>query len=209
MDDRRLPSAAGYFEMLADCLRGTQVTDQQGTQLSLEEGAQTGIALILKTGKRGKILVIGNGGSAAIASHVQNDLCNSVKVKAMVLTETALFTGLTNDYGYTEAYERLVQLWATPDDLLIAISSSGQSENILRAAYTATERQCTVMTFTGFKPANPLRRMGALNFYVASDRYGFVELSHSAHLHFLTDAAALQRALVEQPQGVVAPGVDD
>ncbi len=193
-------NAADYFGILANCLLNTEITDEHGTRLSLDEGTQAAIALILKAGTHGKIMVIGNGGSAAIASHVQNDLCNSVKVKAMVLSETSLLTALTNDHGYTEAYARLVRLWATSDDLLIAISSSGQSENILQAVRAAVEQQCAVITFTGFKPDNPLRRMGTLNFYVSSDQYGFVEMSHAAQLHFLTDAATLQWATIEAAQ---------
>src|SRR3990170_2552226 len=95
-------------------------------------------------------MLIGNGGSAAIASHMQSDLRKAVNV------------------------------WASPGDLLLAISSSGQSENILRAVRRSTERRCDTITLSGFSTENPLRRLGALNFYVPSCEYGHVEMIHSA-----------------------------
>ena len=149
--------ATDYFQTLASCLLNTQITDHEGTELSFEEGFSQALALILKTGERGKVLVIGNGGSAAIASHVHNDLCHSVGIRAMVFTEAPLLTALTNDHSYAEAYETQVQMWATSDDLLLAISSSGKSENILRAANAATAQQCAVYVDVRLTPVqNPL-----------------------------------------------------
>jgi D-sedoheptulose 7-phosphate isomerase len=197
-------TAVEYFDQLARSITDTQITNQLGSALSLNDGSQEAVKLILKAGTYGKIIVIGNGGSAAIASHVQNDLCKAVGVKAMVLTETSLFTALINDHSYAEAYEKQVQMWAAADDLLLAISSSGKSENILRAAHAAAERHCTVITFSGFKPENPLRKMGTLNFYVPSSHYGFVELSHTSQLHFLTDSAAEQREAFVQKSSMQA-----
>ena len=189
------PLATDYFQTLARCMLDTRISDQDGAELSFEEGFSKALDLILKTGERGKVLVVGNGGSAAIASHVHNDLCHSVGVRAMVLTESALLTALTNDHSYAEAYQTQVQMWATSDDLLLAISSSGKSENILRAASAAAAQQCAVITFSGFSPENPLRGMGQLNFYVPANQYGFVEMSHACQLHYLTDLATAQRAL--------------
>jgi D-sedoheptulose 7-phosphate isomerase len=188
-------NATDYFQKIAEYLIDTHVTTLKGQRLSLDEGMQQAVSLILSAGAAGKIMVIGNGGSAAIASHAHNDLCKSVGVKALVLTETALLTALTNDLSYAEAYERQVQLWATSDDLLMAISSSGQSENILRAVRAAVANKCKVITFSGFAPDNPLRHMGAINFYIASNQYGIVEVSHAAHFQYLTDTASVMRAV--------------
>ena len=84
-----------------------------------------------------------------------------------------------------------VRQWSQPGDLLITVSSSGGSENILRAATSARELGCRVITLTGFKPDNPSRKLGDLNFYVDSSEYGFVETAHAALTHFLTDQARL------------------
>jgi D-sedoheptulose 7-phosphate isomerase len=185
-------NATTYLQLLNDYLLNSHITDNAGTSLSLNEGSQQAIDMLLAAGEIGKIMIIGNGGSAAIASHAHNDLSKMVGVKAMVFTEVPLLTALSNDIDYVEAYERQIQMWATSDDLLVAISSSGKSENILRAVRAASAQQCPVITFSGFHPDNPLRKLGTLNFYVPSDMYGFVELGHQTLIHFLTDTASVQ-----------------
>ena len=136
-----------------------------------------------------KIMLVGNGGSAAIVSHVQNDLCKAVGIRALVFTEQPLLTALANDNGYGSVYEFPVEQWAEAGDLLWAVSSSGNSENILRAALAASDRGCSIMTFTGFSTDNQLRQTGDLNFYVASDVYGYVETAHAGLSHMITDRA--------------------
>lgn len=90
-------------------------------------------------------------------------------------------------------FERQVEWWAAPGDVLIAISSSGKSENILRAVAAAHARGCKTITMSGFGADNPLRKSGYLNFYVASPYYGYVELAHAALASYLTDCAVLGR----------------
>lgn len=179
-----------YLNTLAELSLSTQVTDQGGTALSLDEGAERALQMILSTGAASrKIMLAGNGGSAAIVSHMQNDICKAVGVRGMVFTEQPLLTALTNDDGYEAAFERPVQLWAEPGDLMLTVSSSGKSVNLLRAAQAALERDCRLITLTGFRPDNPLRLLGDVNFYVSSDVYGYVETAHAAFTHFMTDRA--------------------
>jgi D-sedoheptulose 7-phosphate isomerase len=187
-------TATAYLRALSGSLLATQVTDGRGGVLSLDEGAERAGGLI--HGMRlagGTVMLIGNGGSAAIASHLQNDLCNSVGVRAMVFTESPLLTALSNDNGYGSIFERSINLWARSGDLLLAISSSGRSENILRGVKASLGKGCQVITLSGFLADNPLRRMGHLNFYVASDVYGYVEVAHSALAHFFADYATVRR----------------
>lgn len=190
-------SATSYFHNLSDLLLNTQVTDGDGTPLSLDEEANKVVDMILAAKSAGKkVMLVGNGGSAAIVSHMHNDLCKSVGVRAMVFHELPLLTALTNDHGYGCVFERPLELWTDPGDLLFAVSSSGQSENILRAVQAALARDCQVITLSGFKADNPLRSMGHLNFYVPSQFYGYVELVHSVLTHFLTDCAMTSQAEV-------------
>ena len=178
-----------YFERLGKLLMNVQVTGRDNTVLSLDKAAGEAVEMIQSVKSNShKIMLIGNGGSAAVASHVQNDLCKAGGVRAMVFTEPPLLTALANDNDYTYAFERLVKLWTDAGDLLIAISSSGQSENILRAVKVSGELGCQIITLSGFNADNPLRRMGHLNFYVASEVYGYVESAHSVLGHFLTDS---------------------
>ena len=187
--------ATSYFRKLFDLLQSTQVTDREGTPLSLDEGVNRAIDLILSLrSASGKVMLIGNGGSAAIASHMHNDLCKAVGVRAITFGEPPLLTALSNDHGYKCVFERPVELWANTGDLMVAISSSGRSENILRAVRASAARGCQVITLSGFSADNPLRRMGHLNLYVPSQVYGFVESVHSVLAHVLTDYAMMSRS---------------
>jgi D-sedoheptulose 7-phosphate isomerase len=181
--------ASAYLRELDRLFSAMEIRTQAGENLSLDKGGKAALDLIRATKKKkAKAVVVGNGGSAAIASHMQNDLCKAVRMRSLVFTEQSLLTALANDDGYQTAYETLMNLWAEPDDLLIAISSSGQSENILRCARAARKAGARIITLSGFAPDNPLRTLGDVNFYIPSRSYGHVELAHAALSQFLTDA---------------------
>lgn len=179
-----------YFHKLSELLLSVKVTNRNGAAISLDKGTHKAVEMLLSVKSTfKKAMLIGNGGSAAIASHIQNDFCKVVGVRAIVFNDIPLLTALSNDYGYDCVFERLIELWADTNDLLFAISSSGRSENILRAVSIASVRKCQIITLSGFNAKNPLRCRGELNFYVPSQAYGHVELVHYALLHFLTDYA--------------------
>ena len=183
----RITNAADYFRTLADLLITTEVSDQTGRTMSLDEGAQEAVRLMANVrSTSGKGMVVGNGGSSAIASHIQNDLAESAGVRAMVFTESPALTARANDYGYGSIFERPIQLWAEPGDLLLTVSSSGKSENIVRGIQAALETGCDDVTVSGFDPGNPSRQMGRLNCYVCSEIYAYVETAHTALTHYLT-----------------------
>ena len=187
-------SFTSYFADLTRLFSALEITGADGKKISAEVGAQAALDLI-RTAKENdrKIMVIGNGGSAAIASHTQNDLCKAVGARSLVFTEQPLLTALANDDGYETAYESMVKLWAANGDLLIAISSSGKSENILRSVRSARAVGCRIITLSGFAADNPLRQMGDVNFYVPSPSYGPVEIVHAALAQFLTDQLIVQK----------------
>ena len=181
--------ASIYLDTLTKILLQIEMTNDQNEILSLDEGTQKIIEQIISIKNfNKKIMIVGNGGSAAIASHIHNDLCKSVGMRAMVFNETPLLTAFSNDLSYTVAFENLVNLWADNGDMLIAISSSGKSENIIRAAKAASAKGSKVVTLSGFKHDNPLRYMGQVNFFVPSEEYGYVELIHSIIAHYISDA---------------------
>jgi len=125
-----------------------------------------------------KTMIAGNGGSAAIASHCAVDLTKNAGVRCVNFNEADLITCFANDYGYESWLAKAFEFYADPGDLAILISSSGKSQNILRAAEHARARGLTVVTFTGFEPTNPLRKMGALDFWVDSHAYNVIEMTH-------------------------------
>lgn len=183
-------SALKYCRLLTDSFETTEVTDRAGAILSLNDGAELAIDMFLEARSAAKkIMLVGNGGSSSVVSHVQNDLCKAVGARAMVFTEQPLLTALANDEGYGSVFEKPIELWADPGDVVVTVSSSGKSENIVRALKAALKMDCRIITLSGFSPQNPSRNSGDLNFYVPSDLYGIVETAHMAIMHFLTDRA--------------------
>jgi len=183
-------SISNYLQILSNCMLSTEVTDAHGSELNLDEGADRAVEMILNTRQNSrKIMLTGNGGSSSVVSHVQNDLCKAVGVRALVFTEQPLLTAFANDEGYGSVFEKPIELWAEAGDLLITVSSSGKSENIIRSLKASQNAGCKIITFSGFEADNPSRNSGVLNFYVNSDAYGFVETAHAALLHFMTDQA--------------------
>jgi D-sedoheptulose 7-phosphate isomerase len=140
-----------------------------------------------------KIMVIGNGGSAAIASHIVTDAVKNADLRAMTFSDPALLTCLSNDRGYPEVYATPIKLFGESTDVLIAISSSGNSENILRAVDEARDQGMVTITLSGFDPGNRLRTLGRLAFYVPAYAYGMVEITHLAILHAVIDTVIARR----------------
>lgn len=177
--------AASQFAQLLD---NGVFTGRQGENLNEEAVIQQMLAEFDRVRDRqAKVMVLGNGGSAAIASHVITDLRNVGGLCALTLHEAAPLTCFTNDFGYEQAFAKQISAFANPDDLLIAISSSGQSPNIINAVQAANEKGLPVMTLSGFKADNPLRKLGRWNYWLDSSHYGMVELGHLFVLHHITD----------------------
>ncbi len=134
-----------------------------------------------------KLIFIGNGGSAAIASHQALDFFNNLKIRTQTFNDPSLLTCLANDFGYEEVFAKPISMFAERGDILVAISSSGKSENILRAVEVAIQKECWIITMSGFGKYNPLKEMGDVNFYVPSESYIIVEASHSLYLDFILE----------------------
>jgi D-sedoheptulose 7-phosphate isomerase len=177
-----------YFLTLSDLLCGVEVTARDGAGLEFADAATSVMARARATHAAGdKLIFVGNGGSAAIASHMATDYSKNGGVRALALNDSSMLTCLGNDLGYDRVFAKQVELYARKGDLVIAISSSGRSANILNAVDAALAAGCTVVTLSGFTPDNPLRRKGEWNFYLASDRYGFVEIGHLTICHAVLD----------------------
>ena len=135
--------------------------------------------LLQATQARGaKVIMAGNGGSAAIASHCAVDFTKNAGIRCINFNEASLVTCLANDHGYEHWLAEALRLYADDGDLVLLISSSGRSPNMLRASDYAAARGLTLATFTGFLPSNPLRARGQINFYVPSRSYNVVEMTH-------------------------------
>lgn len=151
------------------------------------------ISKIIKQLKRchdagGSIYLIGNGGSAAVASHICTDFCNTAGLRAFTLHDTSVLTCMSNDYGYENAFARRLEVVGKTVDMLIAVSSSGESRNMLLAAETMRAKDAMVISLTGFNGNNPLRKLGDWNCWIKSADYGLVEISHLFILHYLAES---------------------
>jgi D-sedoheptulose 7-phosphate isomerase len=145
-------------------------------------------SLISDTQKNsGKVIVVGNGGSAAIASHVAIDLTKAANIRSVNFNEASLLTCFSNDYGYESWVEKALDFYVDNNDMVILISSSGQSKNILNGAKKAIEIGIPLITFTGFSSGNPLRKIGDINFWVDSSTYNVVESIHQMWLLSVVD----------------------
>ena len=138
--------------------------------------------------KRKKIIFCGNGGSAATSSHVAVDLTKNAKIRSINFNEADLITCFSNDYGYERWIEKAIDYYAEKGDLLILISSSGKSPNMVKAAkFFKKNKIGKLVTFTGHKKSNALKKVGDLNFWINTKSYNLVENMHQFILLSVVD----------------------
>ena len=147
------------------------------------------IFIKIKKNKK-KIILVGNGGSAAMASHVSVDLTKSCKIRAINFNEADLLTCFSNDYGYENWVQKALSFYADKGDLLVCISSSGKSMNIINGAKFAKKMGCKVITLTGFSKKNQLRQIGNINLWLNSRNYNLIEMTHHIWLLSIVDFIA-------------------
>jgi len=194
-DTPNIALSARSSEMHA-IISSTQVTDASGKHIDTEAAIVQLLSLLrdLRT-RGGSLYLVGNGGSAAVASHSVTDFVNVAGLRAMTLHESSLITCMANDYGYENAFARILSTLARPKDMLIGISSSGNSQNIRNAASKMRELGGSVVTLSGFASDNPLRKLGDFNVWLGSRDYGMVEIGHQFVLHNIADRLRLEREL--------------
>ena len=186
------PSFANYLRhyrvALADALAATTATSACGNRVGVEHALETlvGWSATLRR-KGGTQYFAGNGASAAMASHMALDWSKNGGVRSLAFNDPMFLTALANDLGVEQLFAEPLRRFAHLGDLFIAVSSSGNSPNILRALEVAREKGLLVVTFTGMKPGNAARQTGDLNFHVPALTYGIVECAHQVILHAWLD----------------------
>ena len=135
-----------------------------------------------------KAIVMGNGASASIASHISTDLTKGAGIRTTNFNDANLITALGNDYGYENWMAKALELYADKSDVAILVSSSGTSPNVLLAAETGRELGLKVVTLSGFSIDNPLKMSGDLNLWVDSKAYNIIENVHMIWLTAVCDA---------------------
>ncbi len=149
------------------------------------------IKFLIETKKnKKKVILVGNGGSAAMASHVSVDLTKMCKIRAVNFNEADLLTCFSNDYGYENWVQKALSFYADKGDLLICISSSGESKNIINGARYAKKNGCKVITLTGFNKKNKVKKIGHINLWLESKKYNLIEMTHHIWLLSIVDFIA-------------------
>ena len=134
-----------------------------------------------------KIIILGNGGSNSIASHIAQDYTKVLGKKAISFSDASRLTCYINDYGMDNAYVKFIEHLHDHDTLVILISSSGNSINILNSAKFCVENNISIVILSGFDESNSLNKNftnnSLLSFWVNSNDYGIVEILHTIILH--------------------------
>ncbi len=187
-------NAESYYSNLSDKLEKIQATRKDGSGLDFFAAIESAGQLAMAQTEAGrKIIFIGNGASASIASHMSTDFWKNGSMRAIAFNDAALLTCLSNDCGYENVFGKSVEMFADEGDILVAISSSGKSENILNGVREARKRGVHVVTLSGFGSDNPLCGMGDINFYVPDGTYGAVEILHLSVCHCILDIVIMGR----------------
>ena len=143
--------------------------------------------LIIKSKKKNKIFCAANGGSNSIISHFSVDMLKLNKIHVDSFNDPALITAFTNDYSQEFAVKKMVEYHCKKNDLLLIISSSGESINLINAALYAKKNSINLVTLTGFKKNNKLSKISDLNIWVDSVSYNLVENIHQIMLTSVSD----------------------
>jgi D-sedoheptulose 7-phosphate isomerase len=188
-----------YCETIADGLRRLAVTDRSGAALPIADGVARWVSMTRAAHDGGgHLYIVGNGGSAGMASHMAADACKNGHLRAMSFSDVALLTATANDLAYDQVFSLPLQRMGRAGDLLITISSSGNSPNIVRALEAGGTIGMRAVTLTGMDGANRARTLGDLNFHVPLSRYGWTESAHQVILHYWFD-----QYLCEHRQGAL------
>ena len=176
-----------YIRYLFEKLESTEIWEGKSRK-DYDEGVRFLVEFFSKHKAKGShLFFVGNGGSAAIASHMTADFMKNGGMNTYSLYDNAVMTCMGNDYGYEYVFSKPMQFLVKEGDLVVAISSSGNSSNIIRAIEVAKEKGAAVLTFTGFKSDNKVKQLGDINVYVPCEKYGIVESIHNLILQQIVD----------------------
>lgn len=178
-----------YIDELIENINNTEITCSSSDQCDKYRDAYSVLVAEFTRHKQqsSQLFLIGNGGSSAIASHMTADFMKNGGMNTYSLYDNAVTTCMGNDYGYEYIFSKPLEFLLKEGDLLVAISSSGNSQNIVNAIKTAKGKKAFVITFTGFKPDNRVRQLGDINVYVPCEKYGMVESIHNLILQQIVD----------------------
>ncbi len=165
-----------YFDKIYDNLNTINYKDFYKT-----------LKLINKLKKNNKIIFVGNGGSASISSHCATDFNKILKKRSITFNEPNLITCYANDFGHENWMKEALKTYGNKNDILFLISSSGQSQNIIKCAEQAKKMNIKVIGMSGFKKNNKLSKLSNISFWVNSNSYNQIEMTHHIWILLMCD----------------------
>tara|TARA_B100000886_G_C20422612_1_gene492329 strand:- start:1843 stop:2451 length:609 start_codon:yes stop_codon:yes gene_type:complete len=136
---------------------------------------------------KGKLIFIGNGASASLASHAATDFTKQAKIPSIAFNDHNLITALSNDYGYRNWVAKAIEFYSVPNDMVIFISVSGESSNLLEGIDFAKKRALSTASLTGASKTNSLKKKSEYSLWVNSKAYNIVESIHTIWITLIID----------------------
>lgn len=178
-----------YMNIIYAALDNVVITNHNGEKMQLQQALDQWAdrAKNIRDEKKGLIFFCGNGASATMAEHMSHDWFQNAEINTTTCSETAHITAVGNDYSFDEIFSYRIGRIVSDRDMLVTISSSGNSPNIVKALETGRRRGAYLITLSGKEPDNKSRELGDLNFYVPLPTYGLTESAHTVLLHAALD----------------------
>ena len=183
--DTKYPEIGPFFDAYAERYAAAAASVER------DRLAQAARLLDAAYGRNAQVFVCGNGGSASISNHLVCDHCKGIQTDTTMLprvqslsTNVEIITAIANDISYDDVFVYQLRTLAGSGDVLITVSSSGDSENVVRAARWARESDMPVIALTGFSGGRTAE-LASVNLHVEADNYGVVEDMHQSLMHVL------------------------
>lgn len=176
------------IKSLYQCLSEISFRNFEGTEIGSDKGFFDWVLRTQNVRKSNNtIFFVGNGASASMACHFAADMAKNGKIKTQVFTDVSLITAIANDISYDEVFAEPIKLQMIKNDMLVAISSSGNSKNLIRASEECRKKGGQIVTLSAMKRENSLQSLGDINIYIPAQTYGWAESGHAVVLHYWMD----------------------
>lgn len=180
-----------HTDSLQACLDALEVTGAAARPLAGDAAFAHWRDVTVNLRRAGRVIyLVGNGASASMASHFAADLAKNAQVHTQVFTDLALLTAVANDVSFDQVFVEPLRSRLVAGDMLVAISSSGNSPNVVNACRYANEIGAAVVTISAMGPDNAIRALGDLNFWIPANNYGMAETGHACILHYWMDSVS-------------------
>ena len=177
-----------YFSQIDSNAKNISITDIDGLEIEESLAYKKIYSKLERIQKeRAVIHFIGNGASASIASHFSLDYFKAGQIRTNTFNDLSALTAYGNDISFDEVFAYPISRTIDKDDMLIAVSSSGNSPNIVRGLEAAKVNGAFLLTLSGMKSNNKIKKIGDINMYFPEMDYGPTECAHTIMLHHILD----------------------